>query len=280
MSEYFTEAKSVETVNERIGAECDPRLEQLITALVKHAHAFVKEVQLTQSEWEEAVAFLTNTGKICSDERQEFILLSDVLGISMLVDAINNRRPVNATENTVLGPFHVSGAPERDAGANITLDGKGESCLFQGRIVDTNGDPIAGARVDVWSDNADGFYDVQQPGIQPKWNNRGIFTSDKEGRYSFRGIKPVSYPIPDDGPVGKLLKALGRHPYRPAHMHFIVTAPGFDPLVTHTFSGDDKYIDSDAVFGVKETLIAPFEKVNAETIWRSEFDFVLVRTVN
>ena len=280
MSEYFVEERSVETVNERIGGECDPRLAQLITALVKHAHAYVKEVQLTQSEWEEAVAFLTDTGKICSDERQEFILLSDVLGLSMLVDAINNRRPANATENTVLGPFHVSGAPELEAGTNITLDGKGESCLFEGRIVDTNGDPVEGARVDVWSDNADGFYDVQQPGIQPKWNNRGIFTSDKEGRYSFRGIKPVSYPIPDDGPVGKLLKALGRHPYRPAHMHFIVTAPGYDPLVTHTFSGDDKYINSDAVFGVKETLIAPFEKVNAETIWRSEFDFVLVGTVS
>ena len=278
MSEHFSEKRSVEIVNERIGAECNPRLVQLITALVEHVHAYVKDVQLTQSEWEEAIAFLTDTGKICSDERQEFILLSDVLGVSMLVDAINNRRPASATENTVLGPFHVSGAPEREAGANISLDGKGESCLFEGRVVDTNGDPIAGARVDVWSDNADGFYDVQQPGIQPKWNNRGVFTSDKEGRYAFRGIKPVSYPIPDDGPVGKMLQALGRHPYRPAHMHFIVTAPGYDPLVTHTFSGDDEYIASDAVFGVKETLIAPFEKSNAETIWRSEFDFVLVRT--
>ena len=161
-------------------------------------------------------------------------------------------------------------------GETISLDGKGEPCLFEGRVIDLHGTPIEGACVDVWSDNADGFYDVQQPGIQPKWNNRGRFFTGKDGAYAFRGIKPTSYPIPDDGPVGKMLAQMGRHPYRPAHMHFLVTAPGFQRLVTHTFVGDDSYLESDAVFGVKQTLIAPFERLEgADTLWRSPFDFVL-----
>ena len=166
--------------------------------------------------------------------------------------------------------------PVREMGANICLDGKGESCLFEGRVVDLAGNPIEGARVDVWSDNADGFYDVQQPGIQPQHNNRGVFITGADGRYSFVGIKPVSYPIPDDGPVGQMLGHLGRHPFRPAHMHYLVTADGFERLVTHTFVGGDTYLDSDAVFGVKTSLIAPFNKVEGgATLWHSPFDFVL-----
>jgi catechol 1,2-dioxygenase len=278
MSAYFTEEGSVEAVNARMGGDVNPRLATVMAALVKHLHAFAKEVQLTQEEWDYGIDFLTRTGQICSGERQEFILLSDTLGLSMLVDAINNRRPEGATENTVFGPFHVEGAPIRAMGETISLDGKGESCLFEGRVLDLDGNPIEGARVDVWSDNADGFYDVQQPGIQPKWNNRGIFVTGPDGRYSFVGIKPVSYPIPDDGPVGQLLGHLGRHPYRPAHMHYLVTAPGFQKVVTHTFVGDDAYLDSDTVFGVKRTLVAPFEPVEAgATLWRSPFDFVMVR---
>jgi protocatechuate 3,4-dioxygenase beta subunit len=223
-----------------------------------------------------AIDFLTRTGQISSDERQEFILLSDVLGFSMLVDSINNRRPPGATENTVFGPFHVAGAPERQMGDRITLDGKGESCLFEGMVIDLDRKPIEGARIDVWSDNADGFYDVQQPDLQPKWNNRGIFVTGKDGRYRFIGIKPVSYPIPADGPVGQMLERLGRHPYRPAHMHFMVTAPRAQKLVTHIFVGDDRYIDSDTVFGVKKTLLAPFEQVSdGKTMWRAPFDFVM-----
>lgn len=276
MTEFFTEDGSAETVNARMGDSIDPRLKEVMGCLVKHLHAFAREIDLTQEEWEFGIDFLTRAGQLCSEERQEFILLSDVLGFSMLVDAINNRRPVGATENTVFGPFHVAGAPERQMGEVISLDGKGESCLFEGRVIDLHGEPIEGATIDVWCDNADGYYDVQQPGIQPKWNNRGIFTTGKDGAYSFIGIKPVSYPIPDDGPVGKMLSALGRHPYRPAHMHFLVTAPGFQKLVTHTFVGDDPYITSDTVFGVKETLVAPFEHVNdGRTVWRSPFDFVL-----
>lgn len=278
MSHYFSEETSVETVNGRIGPGHDPRVAEVLTSLVKHLHAFAKEVHLTQAEWDIGIDFLTKTGQICSGERQEFILLSDILGFSMLVDAMNNRRPIGATENTVFGPFHVDDAPIRAMGDNICLDGKGDSCLFDGKVLDLHGNPISGARVDVWSDNADGFYDVQQPGIQPKGNNRGVFITGEDGSYSFVGIKPVSYPIPDDGPVGKILGKLGRHPYRPAHMHFLVTADGFQKLVTHTFVGDDAYLESDAVFGVKKSLVAPFERIkDGPTLWHSPFDFVLTR---
>ena len=275
MTRYFTEEASAEAVNDRMGEEISPRLAEVMGCLVKHLHAFAKEVDLTQEEWEFGIDFLTRTGQLCSGERQEFILLSDTLGFSMLVDAINNRRPAGATESTVFGPFHVDGAPVRQMGESICLDGKGEQCLFEGRVLDLEGRPITGAKLDVWSDNADGFYDVQQPEQQPQWNNRGIFITGEDGAYSFVGIKPVSYPIPDDGPVGKMLDALGRHPFRPAHMHFLVTAPGYRKLVTHTFVDGDSYLSSDAVFGVKQSLLASFERIDGEGTWRSRFDFVL-----
>ena len=281
---YFTEARSVQTVNQRMGATCDARLAQVMTSLVTHLHAFVKDVALTQNEWGTAIDFLTRTGKICDGNRQEYIRLSDVLGVSMLVDAINNRRPEGATENTVLGPFHVDGVPEYPMGASITKDGGRETCLFQGTVTDLDGTPLEGVRIDVWSDNEDGFYDVQQPGIQPAHNNRGVFVTGPDGRYWFRGIKPVSYPIPDDGPVGQLLAQLGRHPYRPAHMHFIISRQGYETVVTHTFVANDAYLESDAVFGVKQSLVAAFEPVDAfesveagQTKWRSTYNFVLHR---
>lgn len=278
MTGCFNEEESAAIVNARMGRDIDPRLAEVMACLVRHLHDFAKEIHLTQEEWDYGIDFLTATGKICSGERQEFILLSDTLGLSMLVDAINNRRPDGATENTVFGPFHVDGAPVRQMGDCICLDGKGEPCLFEGKVVDLDGHAIEGARIDVWSDNADGFYDVQQPDVQPRWNNRGIFVTGADGCYNFIGIKPVSYPIPDDGPVGKMLSHLGRHPYRPAHMHFLVTAEGFQKLITHTFVGNDKYIESDAVFGVKKTLMAPYERIDhGETLWRSSFDFVMVR---
>ncbi|UYN99793.1 MAG: intradiol ring-cleavage dioxygenase [Devosia sp.] len=277
MTGFFTEDNSAAAVNARIGEQADARLALVMSALVRHLHAFAKEVELTPAEWEAGIAFLTQTGQICSAERQEFILLSDTLGLSMLVDAINNRRPDGATENTVFGPFHVADAPVRAMGDTISLDGKGEPCRYQGRVLDMDGAPIAGASIDVWCDNADGFYDVQQPGIQPKWNNRGIFITGADGAYEFIGIKPVSYPIPDDGPVGRMLAALGRHPYRPAHMHYLVTAPGYQKLVTHTFVGGDPYLESDTVFGVKQSLVAPFEPDSTgRAAWHSPFDFVLV----
>lgn len=274
--QYFTEETSAGTVNARMGEAVSPRLRRVMSSLVEHLHAFVKDVELTEAEWEQAIDFLTQTGQLCSDTRQEFILLSDVLGVSMLVDAVNNRVPDGATETTVFGPFHVEGAPEREMGATISLDGKGEICLFEGRVLDLDGKPIENALVSVWSDNEDGFYDVQQPGIQPAFNNRGIFRTGPDGRYAFRGIRPVSYPIPDDGPVGRMLAALGRHPWRPAHMHFMITAPGCRRVITHTFVAGDPYLVSDAVFGVKASLIVPFEKVDSQSeAWRCVYDFVL-----
>lgn len=274
--DYFTEDRSVDAVTSRVGDEADARLANVMNRLVHHVHAFVKDVELSQSEWGLAIDFLNRTGQISDDNRQEFILLSDVLGVSMLIDAINNRRPGGATENTVLGPFHIDGVPESAMGANITKQGGVETCLFEGTITDLNGTPIEGARIDVWSDNEDGYYDVQQPDIQPQHNNRGVFITGADGRYWFEGIKPVSYPIPDDGPVGQLLAQLGRHPNRPAHMHFIISAEGYDRVTTHTFVEGDPYLQSDAVFGVKASLITGFEPmIDGSTKWRSTYDFSL-----
>lgn len=276
--DFFTEGNSQNAVNSRMGADINPRLSTVMTSLVKHLHAFAKDVELRQNEWDYAIDFLTRTGHMCDENRQEFILLSDTLGLSMLVDAINHRRPSGATENTVLGPFHVVDAPRYPMGQNISLDGKGESCLFQGRVLDLEGRPIDGASLDVWSDNCDGFYDVQQPDTQPRFNNRGIFTTGADGQYSFRGVRPVSYPIPDDGPVGDMLAATGRHPNRPAHMHFIVTAPGYQKIITHTFVDGDEWLTSDAVFGVKASLIAGMEPGDeGDTLWKSTFDFIMTK---
>ena len=258
---YFTEANSAEVVIGSMEKCADPRLKEVMAAIVRHLHAAVKEVEPSREEWMKAILFLTNTGHMCNDWRQEFILLSDIFGVSMLVDAINSRRPTGASENTVLGPFHIEGAPELEMGANICLDGKGEPMLVHGRILDTDGNPLQGVTIDVWQANDEGFYDVQQKGIQPDFNLRGKFVTGLDGRYWFRAVKPKFYPIPDDGPVGQLLDKLGRHPYRPAHFHYIILKDGYDPLTTHIFDPDDPYINSDAVFGVKESLMAKFEPI-------------------
>ena len=262
MSGFLTEDNSVDVVVSRM-AECDdPRLRQVMEVIVRKLHEAVKEIEPTEDEWFEAIQFLTKTGHACNDWRQEYILLSDVLGVSMLVDAINHRKPVGASESTVLGPFHLANAPHLEMGANISLDGKGAPMFVHGRITDTRGNPIEGASIDVWQANDDGFYDVQQKGIQPDFNLRGVFHTGADGRYWFRGAKPCYYPVPDDGPAGQLLKRLGRHPYRPAHLHYIVSADGFEKLTTHIFDPDDPYIHSDAVFGVKQSLLAAFKHID------------------
>ncbi len=258
---FFSEATSADVVISRNVDAPDARLKQVMAVITRKLHEAVKEIEPTEAEWLAAILFLTKTGHMCTEWRQEFILLSDVLGVSMLVDAINNRKPSGASESTVLGPFHVADAPELPMGANICLDQKGEPMRVHGRILDTDGNPIAGAKIDVWQANDEGFYDVQQKGIQPDFNLRGVFRTGADGSYHFRGVKPRFYPIPDDGPVGQMLAALGRHPFRPAHLHYIVEAPGFDRLVTHIFDPDDPYIRSDAVFGVKESLMARFHPV-------------------
>jgi protocatechuate 3,4-dioxygenase beta subunit len=260
--ELFSEQRSADVVAASLAATPDPRLRQVLTSLVRHLHAFVKDVELTQAEWESAIEFLTATGHRCDDTRQEFVLLSDVLGVSMLVETINHRSGGSATESTVLGPFHMVESPARELGENIALDGKGTACLVSGQITGADGEPVVGALVDVWQANADGFYDVQQPGVQPERNLRGLFTADAQGRFWFRSIVPRYYPIPDDGPVGHMLAATNRHPYRPAHLHFIVTAPGYRSVTTHVFVAGSPYLDSDAVFGVKESLIREVPEVD------------------
>jgi protocatechuate 3,4-dioxygenase beta subunit len=260
--ELFSEERSAEVVGASFAGTPDPRLRQLMTSLVKHLHAFVKEVELTEEEWGFAIDFLTRTGHMSDDVRQEFILLSDVLGVSMLVETINHRTGGTATESTVLGPFHMVESPPRELGADIALDGKGTPCLVSGQVTGPDGEPLAGAVVDVWQTNEDGFYDVQQPDLQPAGNLRGLFTADGDGRFWFRSVVPRYYPIPDDGPVGQLLAATGRHPYRPAHLHFIVSAPGYRPVTTHVFVDDSPYLDSDAVFGVKDSLIRSAPEVD------------------
>jgi hydroxyquinol 1,2-dioxygenase len=285
---YFTEENSTETVLAQM-AQCeDARFKEVMSAVIRHLHAAVKEVELTQEEWFEAIMFLTKTGQLCDDRRQEFILLSDTLGVSMLVDAINHRKPGRATESTVLGPFHVADAPMRKMGDNIDLDGKGEPLFMSGRVVDAAGAPIEGALLDIWQANAEGFYDVQQPGIQPDFNLRGRFKTGTDGKFWFRSTKPTFYPIPYDGTVGKMLEKMKRHTYRPAHIHFIVSAPGYESVTTHVFVRGGKYLESDAVFGVKESLIIDFDKqddaARAKTLgvqnpfYTASHDFVLVKS--
>ena len=235
----------------------DPRFREIMQSLVKHLHGFVREVALTQDEWRRAIDFLTATGQKCGAKRQEFILLSDTLGVSMLVDAVNHRKQHGATETTVLGPFHVAGAPDLPLGADIAAGEAGVPTFVSGRVTDIAGRPLAGAELDVWQGDAEGFYDVQQP-QKGDMRLRGKFKADMQGRYHFRTVKPVSYPIPTDGPVGDMLNALSRHPYRPAHLHLIVSAEGHTPVATHIFVAGDPYIDSDAVFGVKPSLIVDF----------------------
>ena len=261
---FLTEENSVETVNARMGPDASPRMKLVMSAVVKHLHALTKEIEPTHDEWQQAIDFLTAVGQKCTDWRQEFILLSDILGVSMLVEIINSRRPSGATENTVLGPFYVPEAPRYKNGTNICLDGKGEPLIVRGRVTDLEGNPIPGALVDIWQTNNDGFYDVQQKGIQPDWNLRGVFATENDGSYWYRSTKPRFYPIPDDGPVGQLLGRLDRHPNRAAHIHFIVSAPGYDPVITQIFPDDCRYLDEDTVFGVRETLIAKFKEVRSQ----------------
>lgn len=255
----FDETSITDAVLERLSAAPDPRMRLVSQALVRHLHAFVREVEPSFEEWQAAIGFLTRTGHMCDDKRQEFILLSDTLGVSMLVDAINHRLPEGATPTTVLGPFYVENAPELPLGAEVAQSMKGERLHVSGEVRTAGGAPIAGAIVDIWHSDEDGFYDVQRP-AEAEASLRARFRTDEEGRFHFWTLLPTSYPVPDDGPVGDLLRATGRHPMRPAHVHFMIAAPGHETLVTHVFVAGDPYLDSDAVFGVKEKLIAEFAR--------------------
>ena len=266
----------------------DARLREIMVSLTKHIHAFVKDVRLNEGEWWKAIEFLTATGHICSDKRQEFILLSDTMGVSMLVDLISNGKPPGATESTVFGPFYRDGGPEMPAGGNMAEGAQsGTPTIIHGRVVDMDGRPIENAVLDVWQADPEGLYDSQRPELE-ELHMRGVYRSDAQGNYLIRTTRPVHYQIPSDGPVGEMLRATNRHPWRPAHVHFKVTAEGFQPLTTHLFDDVDEYLDSDAVFGVKDSLICGFpvhaardedaKKFGIEPPFATaEYDFVLAK---
>ncbi len=251
----------------------DARLKELMTSLVQHLHAFAREVKLTEAEWMAGIEFLTATGQKCDDKRQEFILLSDTLGLSMLTVAMNNDKPQGCTEATVFGPFHVEGAPHYGHGEDVANGAAGEPCVVRGRVLGPKGEPVAGAVVEVWQADAEGNYDVQYADIE-KHQARGVLQAGPDGRFNFRTIVAEAYPIPVDGPVGDMLRATKRHPWRPAHLHFMITAPGYEKLVTHVFRSGDRYLDSDAVFGVRQSLVADWVR-QPDGVYSLDFDFVL-----
>jgi hydroxyquinol 1,2-dioxygenase len=268
----LTQDNITQAVIARFADTPDPRLKQIVTSLVQHLHAFARDVKLTEGEWLQGIQFLTRTGQISDDKRQEFILLSDVLGLSMLTVAMNNDKPAGATEATVFGPFFVEGAPAYDHGDDIANGAVGIPCKVRGRIRDLDGKPVPHARIEVWQADAEGLYDVQRQDAGHQ--ARGSLVAGPEGEYHFQSILAEAYPIPDDGPVGDLLKATKRHPWRPAHLHFMIEAPGYETLITHVFRNGDQYLDSDAVFGVRESLIADWVK-QPDGTYLVDYDFVL-----
>ena len=257
----FNDAELTAAVIRSFEETPNPRVKFLMEELVKSLHEFVRKTDLTFDEWAYAIDFLTRTGQKCTPTRQEFILLSDVFGVSMLVDAVNHRERDGATETTVLGPFYVGEHTPMPHGTDISANLPGERMFVQSRVTDLEGKPLAGVPVDIWHADDDGFYDSQKPSYETEGpSSRARFITDTDGRFFFRTILPCSYPIPTDGPVGEMILQVRRHPMRPAHVHFLVNAPGYEPLVTHVFIDGDKHLDSDVVFGVKSDLIAKIEK--------------------
>lgn len=264
-----------QAVVERFAATPDARLKQLMTALVRHLHAFAREVRLSEDEWWRAIAFLTATGQQCSAARQEFILLSDVLGLSMLSVAMNHGKPAGCTEATVFGPFHVEGAPTYANGEDVANGASGRPCVVRGTVRGLDGTPVPGARMEVWQADDEGLYDVQREGHAPgQAQARGVLHTRADGSFDFRTIVAEPYPIPTDGPVGQLLQATRRSPWRPAHLHFLIRAEGYEPLVTHVFRHGDAYLDADPVFGVRQSLVAAWTPQSDGTTLL-DFDFVL-----
>jgi len=262
----------------------DDRLRELMQSLVTHLHAFAREVRLTPEEWAHAMAVLAETGRVTDDNRHEFILWSDTLGLSMAVDALADDRDPRATESTVEGPFWAPGAPDRAYGESIAERSGGVPLWMHGRVLETNGNPIANAEIDVWQNGPDRLYAVQDRSA-PQDHLRGKFHTEDDGAYALLAVRPTPYPIPDDGPVGEMLRATGRQSWRPAHIHVAVSAPGFQPLVTHIFDSNSDFLETDAVFAVKPSLIKTFVQRDATDPTRpqainepwlsTEVDFVL-----
>ena len=254
-----------DAVLQSIAATPDARLRQIMASLVTHLHDFVRDVKLTEAEWKAGIDFLTATGQACSDTRQEFILLSDTLGVSMLTIALNHAKPAGATEATVFGPFHTGDAPHVAHGADIAHGAPGLPMFVRAVVRGPQGEPVVDAEVDVWQADDDGLYDVQRPELGDARRARAVLRTDAQGAIRFRSIVPTAYPIPVDGPVGAMLAATGRHPWRPAHLHFMIQAPGYQPLTTHIFRDADAYLDSDVVFGVRSSLVGDYVEHAAGT---------------
>ena len=265
-------------VIDRMSNAKSARLQEVMEVVIRHLHAIVREAKITQGEWWQAIDFLTRAGQMCSESRQEFVLLSDILGVSMLVDAVDNVAGPGISDSTVLGPFYAGHQRELTQGDSILLrEEPSEPLVMSGRVTDPEGHPIAGALVEVWQTAPNQLYDVQDTD-QPQGHLRASFRTDMAGTYSFRTIMPVSYPIPDDGPAGQLLAAMGRHPFRPAHIRFMISAPGYRTLVTHLFFEGDEFLESDAVFGVKPSLVVrPELKEATNTV---EYNFGLARELH
>jgi hydroxyquinol 1,2-dioxygenase len=272
----LTEYTITDAVRRRISDTPNPRLKQVMESLISHLHEFARDVHLTPDEWNAGIEFLTTAGHITDDKRQEFILLSDTLGLSALVDLMHHEgASERTTESSLLGPFYRTGVPELKLGADISNGTAGDPLMIRGRVLAIDGTAIAGAVLDVWQASPHGLYDVQDPN-QLEINLRGRFRADAEGRYELRSVKPASYPVPHDGPVGKMLRSMGRHPYRPAHIHFIVSSPGFETLTTALYVFGDKYLESDAVFGARPSLVVEYHHASgAERADAIDFDFVL-----
>jgi len=288
-NEQREQAAREQAVTDEVLARFDgtpsPRLREVVQSLVRHLHGFAREVRLTQAEWEAAIAFLTRVGHITDDKRQEFILLSDTLGLSMLTIGMNHPAGGTVTESTVFGPFFVHDAPKVELGGDIAQGAAGQPCWVEGTVKGVDGEGVAGARIEVWEADEDGLYDVQH--TDGRTCGRAHLFADDDGAYRFWSVKPSPYPIPFDGPVGDMLRATNRSPYRPAHLHFMVSAPGYHTLVTHIFVRGSEHLDDDAVFGVKRSLIADFPaqppgegpdgRVLDQEWFRTRFDIVLAR---
>ena len=273
------EAAFTEAFAQRISKADAGSLPQVLCTVVSHLHGLIRELRPSAADWRKMIEFLTEVGHTTDERRQEWGLLFDLLGASALVDEINSRRPKQATPNTVRGPFFRADTPERASGSNISLDGVGERLAVFGQLLDLDGHPIESAEVMTWQANAAGFYENQQPDLQPEFNLRGVFKTDRQGRFDYLTVRPAGYGVPQDGPVGKLLSQAGCSLRRPAHLHFIVTAPGFQTITTHIYDGSDAHIDEDAIFGVKPELVHEFKcfDIGGKSGWRLDFKFLMAR---
>jgi hydroxyquinol 1,2-dioxygenase len=276
----FGEDTSFDIFAGRLDKAETSRLSKALVSTVAHLHQLVREVRPTPAEWKKIVAFLTEVGHTSDDKRQEWVLLSDLLGVTALVEELNSRRPQGATPNTARGPFYRADAPRLPNGASISLDGVGERLNVRGKVLDLDGRPVSGATVETWQANDKGFYENQQPDLQPEFNLRGVFTSGSEGCFDYVTVKPAGYTVPDDGPAGQLLRAVGGALRRPAHLHFMISADGFETVTTHVFERAEAMLHEDPLFGVRPELIGDIKHETCKggtTVWALDFTFVMVR---